>query len=98
VFHAAGSPEAQLSGASRVAVVGGDNSAGQAAVWLAAAARLSCRSIGAPTCARRCPVESPPKPRRSRTAASRTWHVVAHRGFLIPLRTSAGTIACAGLS
>ena len=35
VFHAAGPPEAQLCGASRVAVVGGGNSAGQAAVWLA---------------------------------------------------------------
>lgn len=34
-FHAAGPPEAQLCGASRVAVVGGGNSAGQAAVWLA---------------------------------------------------------------
>jgi thioredoxin reductase (NADPH) len=35
VFHAAGPPEAQLCGASRVGVVGGGNSAGQAAVWLA---------------------------------------------------------------
>ena len=35
VFYAAGPPEAQLCGASRVAVVGGGNSAGQAAVWLA---------------------------------------------------------------
>jgi thioredoxin reductase (NADPH) len=35
VFYAAGPPEAQLTGASRVAVVGGGNSAGQAAVWLA---------------------------------------------------------------
>ena len=34
-FYAAGPPEAQLCGASRVAVVGGGNSAGQAAVWLA---------------------------------------------------------------
>jgi thioredoxin reductase (NADPH) len=34
VFYAAGPPEAQLCGASRVAVVGGGNSAGQAAVWL----------------------------------------------------------------
>ena len=33
-FYAAGPPEAQLCGASRVAVVGGGNSAGQAAVWL----------------------------------------------------------------
>src|SRR5205814_5616254 len=31
----AGPPESQLCGASRVAVVGGGNSAGQAAVWLA---------------------------------------------------------------
>jgi thioredoxin reductase (NADPH) len=36
VFYAAGPPEAQLCGASRVGVVGGGNSAGQAAVWLAA--------------------------------------------------------------
>jgi thioredoxin reductase (NADPH) len=35
VFYAAGPPEAQLCAASRVAVVGGGNSAGQAAVWLA---------------------------------------------------------------
>jgi thioredoxin reductase (NADPH) len=35
VFYAAGPPEAQLCGASRAAVVGGGNSAGQAAVWLA---------------------------------------------------------------
>jgi thioredoxin reductase (NADPH) len=34
VFYAAGPPEAQLCGAERVAVVGGGNSAGQAAVWL----------------------------------------------------------------
>jgi thioredoxin reductase (NADPH) len=35
VFYAAGPPESQLCGASRVGVVGGGNSAGQAAVWLA---------------------------------------------------------------
>jgi thioredoxin reductase (NADPH) len=35
IFYAAGPPEAQLCGGSRVAVVGGGNSAGQAAVWLA---------------------------------------------------------------
>jgi thioredoxin reductase (NADPH) len=35
VFYAAGPPEAQLCGAERVAIVGGGNSAGQAAVWLA---------------------------------------------------------------
>jgi thioredoxin reductase (NADPH) len=35
VFYAAGPPEARLCGAARVAVVGGGNSAGQAAVWLA---------------------------------------------------------------
>jgi thioredoxin reductase (NADPH) len=35
VFYAAGPPEAQQCGASRVAVVGGGNSGGQAAVWLA---------------------------------------------------------------
>ena len=34
VFYAAGPPEARLCGASRVAVVGGGNSAGQAAIWL----------------------------------------------------------------
>jgi thioredoxin reductase (NADPH) len=34
-FYAAGPPEAQLCGASRVAVIGGGNSAGQAAIWLA---------------------------------------------------------------
>src|SRR5262249_19018860 len=35
VFYAAGAPEGQLCPGSRVAVVGGGNSAGQAAVWLA---------------------------------------------------------------
>src|SRR4051812_14819839 len=35
VFYAPGAPEAQLCAGSRVAVVGGGNSAGQAAVWLA---------------------------------------------------------------
>ncbi len=35
VFYAAGPPEAQLCGGSRVGVVGGGNAAGQAAVWLA---------------------------------------------------------------
>ena len=34
IFYAAGPPEAQLCGASRVGVVGGGNSAGQAAIWL----------------------------------------------------------------
>jgi thioredoxin reductase (NADPH) len=34
-FYAAGPPEAEMCGASRVAIVGGGNSAGQAAVWLA---------------------------------------------------------------
>jgi thioredoxin reductase (NADPH) len=35
VFYAAGPPEGQLCAGSRVGVVGGGNSAGQAAVWLA---------------------------------------------------------------
>ncbi len=35
IFYAAGPPEGALCGASRVGVVGGGNSAGQAAVWLA---------------------------------------------------------------
>jgi thioredoxin reductase (NADPH) len=35
VFYAAGPPEGQLCGGSRVGVVGGGNSAAQAAVWLA---------------------------------------------------------------
>jgi thioredoxin reductase (NADPH) len=35
IFYAAGPPEARLCGASRVGVVGGGNSAGQAAIWLA---------------------------------------------------------------
>jgi thioredoxin reductase (NADPH) len=40
VFYAAGPPEGQLCGASRVGVVGGGNSAGQAAVWLARSGAL----------------------------------------------------------
>jgi thioredoxin reductase (NADPH) len=35
VFYAAGPPEARLCGANRVGVVGGGNSAAQAAIWLA---------------------------------------------------------------
>ena len=35
VFYAAGPPEAERCGATRVAVIGGGNSAGQAAIWLA---------------------------------------------------------------
>ena len=35
VFYAAGPPEAELCGARRVGVVGGGNSAAQAAIWLA---------------------------------------------------------------
>jgi thioredoxin reductase (NADPH) len=35
VFYAAGPPEAQLCGAQRVGVIGGGNSAAQAAIWLA---------------------------------------------------------------
>jgi len=35
VFYAAGPPEAQLCGGQRVGVVGGGNSAAQAAIWLA---------------------------------------------------------------
>ena len=35
VFYAAGPPEASRCGGSRVGVVGGGNSAGQAAIWLA---------------------------------------------------------------
>jgi thioredoxin reductase (NADPH) len=35
VFYAAGPPEARLCGAKRAGVIGGGNSAGQAAVWLA---------------------------------------------------------------
>jgi thioredoxin reductase (NADPH) len=40
VFYAAGPPEAQLCGASRVGVIGGGNAAGQAAVWLSRAGAL----------------------------------------------------------
>ena len=41
IFYAAGPPEAQLCGAERVAVVGGGNSAGQAAVWLSRGGALT---------------------------------------------------------
>ena len=48
VFYAAGPPEAQLCGASRAGVVGGGNSAGQAAVWLARGGALV--TTGSSTC------------------------------------------------
>jgi thioredoxin reductase (NADPH) len=41
VFYAAGPPEGQLCGGQRVGVVGGGNSAGQAAVWLARGGALT---------------------------------------------------------
>lgn len=41
VFYAAGPPEAQRCGATRVGVVGGGNSAGQAAIWLARGGALT---------------------------------------------------------
>jgi len=40
VFYSAGPPEAELAGAGRVGVIGGGNSAGQAAVWLARSGAL----------------------------------------------------------
>jgi thioredoxin reductase (NADPH) len=40
VFYAAGPPEGRLCGGSRVGVVGGGNSAGQAAVWLSKSGAL----------------------------------------------------------
>jgi thioredoxin reductase (NADPH) len=40
IFYAAGPPEAQLCGAQRVGVVGGGNSAAQAAIWLASGGAL----------------------------------------------------------
>jgi thioredoxin reductase (NADPH) len=40
VFYAAGPAEGQLAAANRVAVIGGGNSAGQAAVWLARSGAL----------------------------------------------------------
>ena len=55
IFYAAGPPEARLCGASRVAVVGGGNSAGQAAMWLTRGGALSPCSTDAPISARRCP-------------------------------------------
>ena len=51
VFYAAGPPEGRLCAGSRVAVVGGGNSAGQAAVWLSrggALVSLLHRRAGAP--------------------------------------------------
>jgi thioredoxin reductase (NADPH) len=41
VFYAAGPPEAQRCGATRVAVIGGGNSAAQAAIWLARGGALA---------------------------------------------------------
>ena len=43
IFYAAGPPEAQICGGQRVGVVGGGNSAGQAAVWLARGGALVTR-------------------------------------------------------
>ena len=68
VFYAAGAPEAQLCAGSRVAVVGGGNSAGQAAVWLARGRRA--RNSHAPP--RRPPRDDVGLPRpRTRTLRRR---------------------------
>ena len=55
VFYAAGPLEGQLCAGKRVAVVGGGNSAGQAAIWLARGGRSSRSCTAAATCARPCP-------------------------------------------
>ena len=77
VFYAAGPPEAQLCGASRAGVVGGGNSAGQAAVLLARGGALVTLMHRRPICARRCPPDpeldaAPSKCATQRDALRRT--------------------------
>ena len=55
VFYAAGPPEAQRCGATRVGVVGGGNSAAQAAVWLARGGALVTLLHRRADLARPCP-------------------------------------------
>ena len=55
VFYAAGPPEAQRCGAPGVGVVGGGNSAAQAAIWLASGGALVTLLHRRATSARRCP-------------------------------------------
>ena len=74
VFYAAGPPEAQACGAARVAVVGGGNSAGQAAVWLARGGALVTCCTGAQICARRCRTTS-----CARSSATESWCATAAR-------------------
>ena len=82
VFYAAGPPEAQLCGASRVGVVGGGNSAGQAAVWLARGGALvtllhrrggpARDDVGLPDPRARALRRRRPRPQRDRRAARST--------------------------
>ena len=55
IFYAAGPPEAQRCGATRVGVVGGGNSAAQAAIWLARGGALVTLLHRRADLARRCP-------------------------------------------
>ena len=85
VFYAAGPPEAQLCGASRVGVIGGGNSAGQAAVWrarragdAAASPRRPARdNVRLPRRATRALRRGCPRSQRSRHAAWRNGQLDA---------------------
>ena len=55
IFYAAGPLEGERCAATQVGVVGGGNSAAQAAIWLARGEPSSRCCTGGPTSARRCP-------------------------------------------
>ena len=79
VFYAAGPPEAQRCGATRVAVIGGGNSAAQAAIWLSRGgalvtllhrrADLQRDDVRLPDRRPRAPRRRGPRPLRDRRAA-----------------------------
>jgi thioredoxin reductase (NADPH) len=91
VFYAAGPPEAQRCMATRVGVVGGGNSAGQAAVWLARGGALVTLLH------RRDRREPHPRPRRrsaAMTDGARAACVTSRRACETPC--AGGTRPCSG--
>ena len=70
IYYAASQAEALLCAGDPVAIVGGGNSAGQAAVFLSGTRPGSRSSSANPTCASTCPATSSTRSRGSRTCRS----------------------------
>ena len=106
VFYAAGPPEAQRCGAQRVGVVGGGNSAAQAAIWLARGgalvtllhrrADLARDDVGLPDRRPRALRRRGPRPQRDRRAARRRRR--ARGGHADRRRASSRSRSCSSSS